>query len=269
MQGIVKKPAPFVLTASGHGTLIVNKNDFHAVDGGAYGVGHELFETSYFDVDGGNVAQYLMAKRYQSCKENLLVIDAGANIGVHTVDWARFLTGHGQVIAIEAQERIFYALAGNIAINNVFNASAIYAALGDTLSHVTIPSPDYCKPGSFGSFEIQQRANGENIGQPIDYSKGKSVKMITIDSMALDRLDYLKLDIEGMELEALHGAKKTILKYKPIMGIECIKLDIATLKELLQSWGYLVCQIGINMYCVHSGDVVLFQIRQENQLKFI
>ena len=57
-------------------------------------------------------------------------VDCGANIGVRTVEWAKGMTGWGTVVAIEAQERIYYALAGNITINNCFNAHAIHAAVG-------------------------------------------------------------------------------------------------------------------------------------------
>jgi FkbM family methyltransferase len=51
--------------------------------------------------------------------------------------------GWGQVIAIEAQERVYYALAGNIAINNCFNARAMLAAVGNQSGVLRIPRPDY------------------------------------------------------------------------------------------------------------------------------
>jgi FkbM family methyltransferase len=61
-----------------------------------------------------------------------VAIDCGANIGVHTTQWARLMTGWGRVVAFEPQERIYYALAGNIAINNCFNVRAIHAAVPST-----------------------------------------------------------------------------------------------------------------------------------------
>ena len=61
--------------------------------------------------------------------DGVVAVDCGANIGVHTVEWAKRMTGWGVVLAFEAQERIYYALAGNIAINNCFNARAIHAAV--------------------------------------------------------------------------------------------------------------------------------------------
>ena len=44
--------------------------------------------------------------------DGVVAVDRGADIGVHTLEWARSMTAWGSVIAIEAQECIFYALAG-------------------------------------------------------------------------------------------------------------------------------------------------------------
>jgi FkbM family methyltransferase len=62
----------------------------------------------------------------------VVALDCGANIGVHSVEWARLMKDWGSVIAVEAQERVFYALAGNLTLQNCFNARAIWAAVSDT-----------------------------------------------------------------------------------------------------------------------------------------
>ena len=46
--------------------------------------------------------------------DGVVAVDGGANIGVHTIEWATAMTGWGSVIAIEPQERIYYALAGTL-----------------------------------------------------------------------------------------------------------------------------------------------------------
>jgi hypothetical protein len=58
------------------------------------------------------------------------------------------MRGWGMVLAVEAQERVFYALAGNIALQNCFNARALWAALGDAPGELSIPEPDYTKQAS-------------------------------------------------------------------------------------------------------------------------
>jgi hypothetical protein len=83
------------------------------------------------------------------------------------------LTEWGSVIAIEAQERIYYALAGNIAINNGFNAIAMHAAVSSEPGIMQIPTPDYFLPSSFGNLELKPRVDTEFIAQPIDYSPAR------------------------------------------------------------------------------------------------
>ena len=66
-------------------------------------------------------------RRRQYFGDGVVLVDCGANIGVHTVECAVEMTGWGSVLAIAAQERLYYALAGNIALNNCFNARALDA----------------------------------------------------------------------------------------------------------------------------------------------
>ena len=149
----------------------------------------------------------------------MIAVDCGANVGVHTIEWAKHMTGWGVVLAIEAQERIYYALAGNVAINNCFNARAIHAAVTSQPGVMKMPAPNYFAQGSFGSLELRKRETTEFIGQPIDYSENKmvDVQTISLDSFNFPRLDLIKIDIEGMELEALAGGVKCIGNLRPIL----------------------------------------------------
>ena len=236
--------------------MIVNRNDHHMTEAQrGYGVGYQIFETSYFDPSEVQVATQLLSLRREFFGPGVVAIDGGANIGVHTIEWAKFMHGWGTVIAVEAQERIFYALAGNVAINNCFNATLHNAALGAQEGSLSIPQPNYLKPGSFGSLELRQSDRNENIGQAIDYSaSGQVVRMITVDGLQLDRLDFLKLDIEGMELEGLAGAAKSIQAHKPLIQVETIKCDVGELQRVLRGHGYEYHQFGINLIAIHSSD---------------
>src|SRR5262249_12083623 len=161
----------------------------------------------------------LLSKRKLSRGTGVVAVDCGANIGVHTVEWARHMHGWGSVIAIEAQELIFYSLCGNIAINNCLNARAVRAAVGKEKAKMQIPVPDYCNPANFGSLELRQLASSQFIGQEIKYSEDacQTVDMISIDDLEISRLDFLKIDVEGMEMDVLEGGEKTITAHRPAM----------------------------------------------------
>jgi FkbM family methyltransferase len=205
----------------------------------------------------------LLESRRRHFGDGVVAIDCGANIGTHTIEWAQFMFGWGQVISIEAQERIFYALAGNITLNNCFNAQAMWAAAGRARGSIRVPVPNYFAPSSFGSLELRKTERTEFIGQDIDYSEERmqEVQMIAIDDLALNRLDFLKIDIEGMEMEALSGARQSIEAWKPILMVEKIKSDEAELQRFVTTLGYRTFQVGLNMLAVHASDPVASQIQ--------
>lgn len=256
MSKYPKRPVAYVLMSSDQGTMLVNRFDYHLVGNGGYGVGYSLLNQSSFESQEIDTVLQLLGTRRENFGDGVVAIDCGANIGVHTVEWARYMYGWGEVIAFEAQERIYYALAGNIAINNCFNATAHLKAVGKEMGDIDIPQPDYFKPSSFGSLEIRKNDSNEFIGQTIHYETGKclSVPLVTIDSLQLKRLDLIKIDIEGMEVDALEGAQKTIQKFLPILVIEKIKSDENLLKNFLNSMGYRIYFMGINIVAIHESD---------------
>ena len=71
--------------------------------------------------------------------------------------------------------------------------------------------------------QIIETKKTEFIGQHINYANLQQTPMISIDKMNLDRVDLIKIDVEGMEMEALNGAKDTIRTAKPHLIIEKIK----------------------------------------------
>lgn len=261
----IHKAAPFAILATGHGTMIVNRNDYFMTgpDKG-FGVGMQLFETSLFDAAEVDSALHLLQLRRTHHGDGVTALDCGANIGVHTIEWAALMTGWGQVTAFEPQERIYYALAGNIAINNCFNARAVHAAVGGETGLIDLPLLDYTRPASFGSFEARKLAKSQFIGQPIDYENGPKtpVNLIAIDDLDYQRVDFIKLDIEGMELEALQGAKRTLERFRPIMLIEHIKATPGTLQPFLISRGYRCFMVGINILAIHQKDPCLEAVQE-------
>jgi FkbM family methyltransferase len=260
------RPIAFVLASTNHGSMLVNRHDYHLTEnGGGFGVGHQLLNTSAFDPKEINFAVQLLMGRKHHFGDGVVAIDCGANIGVHTIEWAQAMYGWGEVIAFEAQERIFYALAGNIALNNCFNAKAILAAVGAGEGEILVPLPNYFSPSSFGSLEIRKKNTTQFIGQNIDYNEEKCVrtKMTSIDQLDLKRLDFIKIDIEGMEMEALVGAEKSIKKHKPQLMIEKIKSNEGEICLFLKNLDYEIFSLGINFIATHKDDPISKQIIED------
>jgi FkbM family methyltransferase len=245
-----------------HGSMIINRNDYHkTADDRAYGVRYQLMTRSCYDPNDVQLILELLKLRHAAYGDGVVALDCGANIGVHTIEWANLMTTWGKVHAFEAQEKIFYALAGNIILNNCLNASARHLALGSSNGKITIPEPDYLKPASFGSFELKKRENNEYIGQEIDYlNANKEIELITLDSLNFSRIDLIKIDVEGMEEEVLNGASKLIDTLKPITFIEVIKSNKQVLITLLEGFGYKYINLGMNILAINQDDECMDKI---------
>src|SRR3974390_1002335 len=124
-----KHKIAFVLASSDHGTMIVNRFDYRMVNQEAgYGVGFQILEDGAYNKAEIELTSNLLQLRRTYFGDGVVAVDCGANIGVHTIEWAKKTSGWGSIVAIEAQKGIFYALAGNIAIKNFFNAIRVFAA---------------------------------------------------------------------------------------------------------------------------------------------
>lgn len=256
------RPIAFILASTNHGSMLVNRHDYRLTPEGGYGAGFQLLNSSAFDPQEIDFAVQLLMSRKQNFGNGVVAIDCGANLGMHTIEWAQAMHGWGEVIAFEAQERIYYALAGNITLNNCFNAKAIYAAVGACEGEILVPLPNYFSPSSFGSLEIRKKNTTEFIGQEIDYTEENCVRtrMTSIDQLNLDRLDFIKIDIEGMEMEALIGAENSIDQFRPQLLIEKIKSDEGDIRAFLDKFDYHVFSFGINLVAAHHSDPVAQQL---------
>jgi FkbM family methyltransferase len=259
----------FMLANTAHGSMIVNRFDYNtSYEGKWYGVGASLMEHGAYRLAPINMLKQLLTEKRKRVGDPVTVLDCGANIGVFTLEIANLMREWGVVIAIEAQERLFYALTGNLSLHNAFNARAIWAAVGANEGFLDIPEPNYCKPASFGSFALQQTLGTEDIGQTIDYGHPTSqVRTIKIDDLSPHRrVDLIKLDIEGMEMQALAGAARVLHRDRPLLFIEVLKTDRNALEQFLEPFGYkLFCHDVTDVLAVHRDDSTITCIQTVDQ----
>lgn len=130
-------------------------------------------------------------------KEGDTVIDVGSFIGDHTIAYARIAS---KVIAFEPNPEAFECLEYNL--RTFSNVEFRNEGLSDSIGHIKLTDVP------------------TNAGMTYAQKSKKGIKCITIDSMGLDKLDFIKIDAEGFEHKILKGAEETIKKFKPIMIIE-------------------------------------------------
>jgi FkbM family methyltransferase len=155
-----------------------------------------------------------------------VALDVGANIGALTIPMARLVGPTGTVYSFEPQRIVFQILCGNVAMNELGNVQTLQWAVGHAAGTTKVAPLDYGAQYNFG---------GISLGG----LKGEDVAVIAIDDINLPKLRLLKMDVEGMELNAIMGATATIERCRPILFIENDRVEKSTalLTQLFNS-GY-------------------------------
>ncbi|WP_440680284.1 FkbM family methyltransferase [Candidatus Pelagibacter sp. HIMB1517] len=143
-----------------------------------------------------------LAKNY--IKENSIILDAGANFGQMSILFSK-IKKNVTVYAFEGQEFIFSILKKNFLANKI-NGKCFYNLLSDENKIVKIEKTNLGKFLTWGS---------NNINICNDESNYNLIKSISIDSLNITRkISFFKIDVQGMDLKVMRGAKQTILKNK-------------------------------------------------------
>ena len=137
----------------------------------------------------------------------LVACDIGANIGAHTIPLAGMF---GYVWAFEPLPFTHRLLTGNVALNGLANVEPVRAAVGATRGTIPIPALDYTVPNNYGGFDLRQFADHQGT------NPGLRVPLDEVVPVA----HFLKIDVEGMELEVLQGATRLLTQCRPVLYFE-------------------------------------------------
>ncbi len=233
---------PFTLIIpTAYGQMLVNRHDINQTN--------SLFKTGR-SLDHDEIL--LLARLLQSGKPNPIVADVGANFGAYSLGLAHAVGSHGKIHCFEPQRIIFNMLAGSVALNSLTNVFCYNVAVGDREGMVEIPRFDYNQPLNFGSIEFtseqREKLTQERARPAAD--QAEFVPLTTLDRFTFQRLDLLKIDVEGMENQVLDGATQTIKRCRPILFIEFLKVDREALRRRLLAEEYVVEVSHINYLCV-------------------
>jgi FkbM family methyltransferase len=170
-------------------------------------------------------------------------IDCGASIGIYTVVASSIVGADGVVVAFEPARDTFVQLRDNIRLNRMSNVRLIEGAVADTSGH---------------------RALFHNADAPNLFSLGADgapdseyVEVFALDTCEavgdLERVDVIKLDIEGAEELALRGGRKLLEKHLPLLMLEIrlgmperLSLSPYGAWEFLDGLGYRFARVHLN-----------------------
>jgi FkbM family methyltransferase len=137
-------------------------------------------------------------------REDDVALDVGANIGITAALLSQRLH-RGRIHAFEPAATVFSALERNIAANQLINVTAHNLALSDKSGHV-----NFNDSSAYGHISTDE--------------SGHRVRAATVDEvvaeLGLQRLDFIKIDVEGFEEAVLKGAASTIKRFQPVIYLE-------------------------------------------------
>jgi FkbM family methyltransferase len=166
----------------------------------------QIYLFGHFDEKGINFMK-------KNLKQGDVFFDIGANIGCYTLIASKITGTSGQVFAFEAIREVYEKLMFNIRLNQMTEIKAENVAIFEKEELL--------------NFYVSSR---ENIGMSSifhhDTERGDTVQVqaISVDEYVkqnhINRIDFIKLDIEGAELHALNGMRETLKRFRPILLME-------------------------------------------------
>lgn len=140
------------------------------------------------------------------CKPGMSVVDIGANIGYHTMALSRLVGERGHVYAVEPNSENARMLLASAGENGAKNITLLPVALDAAQGWAYFTSHIGSNGGLLSTSSPQYVEGG-----------GWIVPTFALDELAPDRVDLIKIDVEGAEGIAVRGARKTISRCRPVV----------------------------------------------------
>jgi FkbM family methyltransferase len=188
-------------------------------------------------------------------KPGMVFVDVGANDGYYTLFAAQRVGPSGRVLAVEPSTRERANLERNIARNGLGNVTVIPVALGAACGTAELRLAQSAHSGhnTFGRF-ANDGVQAENVEQ---------VKVRMLDALAgdvaLDRIDVIKIDVEGAEASVIAGAREILARTRPLIVLEisdkALRGQGSDAERLIASLRELGYEIGV--FSASTGCVEL------------
>ena len=167
-------------------------------------------------------------------KKDWIVVDVGTYIGLHTLTMSKLAN---TVYSFEPQPLIHQCLKNTLEKQKIENVKLHHVALSNNL----------------GMTNIHTNNNGDASLEGIrdtKFSMSFPVNTNTLDSYNIDKINLIKIDVEGHEWEMIEGASNSIIKNKPIIILETFKTkkNIKKLEEFILQYNYTYTYISADNY---------------------
>ena len=173
-------------------------------------------------------------------------VDVGANLGIYALVASKIVGSSGRVIAFEPSQQSLFVLNENVAMNDLTNVQIYPTAISEKagrafLYHGPVPA---------------QNSLGRDPRQPPD---GEEVMTQTLDNAlseaSVERVDVIKMDVEGAEELVVRGANKVVTAYRPTIIFEINEEASARLGLSPRGAWDLLQRLGYKFFSVRGNTV--------------
>jgi len=190
-----------------------------------------FFSVPAMDINVGNTVKrrgtfdLRMSYALQSlCRRGQTVIDVGANLGGFTVPLAERVGPRGEVHAFEAYRKVFQHLNANVALNGLTNVYTYNVAVGRETKVVEVYPPDLSTFTVPSAMRVQDQHSPQDAAayDNVAYeAKRTKLQVRPLDSFDFgEKVHFIKIDVEFMELEVVLGARELIRQHRPVIWAE-------------------------------------------------
>lgn len=174
---------------------------------------HAKFAQTFLQIIFECVYERIYFSKSVNVNSGDIVFDIGAAVGTFSIV-AACLTGKGTVYAFEPTDSTFDALKTNIEMNEAKNIVPIKIGIGNENRLFFFDERDI-----FSANRIIDDTTVNN------QSSSKKIEVITLDTFwktnNIEKVDFIKIDVEGYALEVIQGAKELLKRFKPKLAIAC------------------------------------------------
>lgn len=181
--------------------------------------------------------------------EGMNFLDIGAHIGKYTLRAAITVGDRGKVIAVEPNRDNFNVLARNIELNGLHNCIPLNIAAYSTDKEAIL----------FRGPNSAQHSLTENFGKGAFKVKARALDTVLAE-LGIDKIDLVKMDVEGAELEVLRGLERTLKSASPRLVIETVREDEEKIIEYLNHLTYKGTLL--NVYPYRRGGLAHYYFRK-------
>ncbi len=182
-------------------------------------------------------------KLYALVKKDSVIFDVGTNVGETLLNFAKLTSPEGHVHGFEPDSINFKRCMDNVKLNNFTNILINQKGLGNVAGKFSL------------MVDTPSNRGGNRIAQNVHEKSTETIEVITLDRYAeeikIHKLDLIKIDVEGFEMNVLKGAISTLTSLKPILFIE---LDNTNLIEQKSSAKELIAFLEQLNYSIHNAQ---------------